>query len=334
MLRVLAWPDYALDETNRQFEQVSGIKVHCELFNQNEDAYQRLSQNPGGYDVVFADGHWPRRYLEDKLVQSLNPSDFRNWSGVTPTFREKCQGIWSAGEGRLAAYPGNWGLRGVIWDPRLVSTIDSWSDLWRLPPKSLWINSQGSEVIAETALSLGLPMNRVYDLSDSELAQVTEALFNLAPRVQGIWMTYADIAQAFRRSDTAVAEVDSTAIVSNLESSCGKDLKVVVPKEGTICWIDGAMIVSQTTVLDEAISFIDFLFSPEGTLLQWAHSEGYASTNANAIGMLLADSRYVSKVKRLVEDVDLVMNSTLYQAPRRIQAYRKTWGTVLNSLAS
>jgi ABC-type Fe3+ transport system substrate-binding protein len=145
-------------------------------------------------------------------------------------------------------------------------------------------------------------------------------------------MGYGEIAEAFERSDAHIAEVDSTAIVSNLESTSGKGLELCVPKEGTICWIDGAMVSSASRVPEEAVSFIDFLFSPEGTALQWAHSEGYPSTNGDALDMLLAESRYASKVTRLLADTDLVLQSTLYRAPRRIEAYADTWRTVLRSV--
>ncbi len=329
MIRVLAWPDYALEETNNRFTQRSGIQVISELFNQNEDAFDRLRAQPAGYDVVFADGHWPTRYLREQLIRPLEPRAFRSWKGVMSRFKEKCLGIWGVGNDRIAAYPGNWGLRGLISDPSLAAGIDSWNDLWRVPSGHVWINSQGSEVIAETGLSLGITADHIYDLSDQELATVTRKLTELAPRLGGIWMGYGEIAEAFKRSEAYVAEVDSTAIVSNLESACGKGLEACVPKEGTICWIDGAMVAAASTVPEEAVSFIDFLFSPEGTALQWAHSEGYPSANGDALDLLLAESRYASKVTRLLTDADLVLNSTLYRAPRRIEAYEDTWRTVL-----
>jgi spermidine/putrescine-binding protein len=334
MIRVLAWPDYALEDTNSRFAQLSGIKVVSELFNQNEDAFHRVRASPTRYDVVFADGHWPERYLQEELTQPLRPDDFRSWKGVMPRFKEKCLSIWPAGRHESAAYPGNWGLRGLIWDPSFVSGIDSWNDLWRLASGHIWINSQGSEFIAETGLSLGIPAEHIYDLSDPELANVANKFMELAPRIGGIWTGYDEIARAFERSEAHIAEVDSTAIVSNLEATCGKGLKSCVPKEGTIGWIDGAMISSGSKVPEEAIAFIDFLFSPEGTALQWAHSEGYPSANGEALDMLLADSRYSSKVTRLLSDTDLVLRSTLYQAPRRIVAYQATWRTFVASVGS
>lgn len=62
-LRVLTWPDYVPPGLGRLLGR-AGIEVQWSLFDRNEEAFMRVAADPGGYDVIFADGAWPARYLE------------------------------------------------------------------------------------------------------------------------------------------------------------------------------------------------------------------------------------------------------------------------------
>lgn len=334
-LRVLTWPDYAIGEVNRRFVEATGVDVVCEYFDSNEEAYQALRKNPQGYDVILADGEWPRHYLGNELIQPLNPHDFTGWTTVDPVFRKLCADqLWCAGTDRIAAYPGSWGVRGIVWDPAYVSAVSSWRDLWTLPKGSVLVNSQGSEVLAETALMLGYPSDHVYGLSTTELHAVTSELRKLARRLGGVWMLLADLVAGFGVGGTWAAEVHSISLVSNVEWACGRRLEFTVPDEGTVAYIDGAMISAATTLGGAAVEYIDYLFSPTGVRLQWEMSDGYPSTNQLATAMLRDDERFREKLERCASSPDLLLKNTIYQVPRDMSAYTDAWRSVLASVCA
>jgi spermidine/putrescine-binding protein len=331
-LRVLTWPDYVIDDVAKMATDRSGYEIQWETFDQNEDAYDRLKRASDSYDVIFADGAWPRRYLADGLVQPLDPSAFSSWDGVDEVFQERCPGeLWPAGPGRTAAYPGNWGLRGVVWDPRRIGAVASWLDLWDVPDLRCWVNSQGSEVIAETALALGIPASRIYELDKESLGRITGKLIELSPRIGGVWSAYPQLADAFEVRGAWIAEVHTTALASNLEWALGRQVKAVVPKEGTVAYIDGAMVSSASHAPAAAAAFIDTMFSPDGIELQWRRSDGYASTNRVAMDRLKHEPRFREKIERAAGNPDAVFQAVLYQTPRDIDAYLSAWRTVLQS---
>lgn len=331
-VRVLTWADYVIDDVARLVFDRSGVDVLWEIFDQNEDAYHRLKAAPDQYDVVFADGLWPRRYFNEELVLALDPSQFQSWEGVDPIFQRQCVGnLWPAGPGRMSAYPGNWGLRGIVWDPRHVRDLASWLDLWDAPERHLWVNSQGSEVIAETALALGVSAAHVYELGPKELVEVTDKLVELAPRVGGTWTAYPELARAFETGEAWIAEVHTTALVSNLEWLLGRSLKATVPKEGTVAYIDGAMVSAASHNPAGALAFIDTMFSPEAIELQWRRSDGYASTNRVAMARLASDLRFKDKIERAASTPEAMFDAVLYRTPQDIHGYLTAWRTVLQA---
>ena len=333
VLRVLAWADYAIPSINELFERSTDVRVECELFDQNEDAHARLAAAPDRYDVVFADGHWPAHYLAHDLVQPLRTADCQSWPDVDPAIAEWCSTeLWPAGEDAIAAYPANWGIRGLISDPARGDACDSWASLWTIPTGRLWLNSQGSEVLAETALAAGLRAAEIYDLTDDRLDVVAARLVELAPGLGGIWSLLPELEDAFASHGAWVAEVHTTALVSNLEWKLGRSLDVTIPSEGTIGYLDGAMVTAASSIPELAAAFIDLLFSPKGVEAQWAESDGYPPASAAGRERLSAEPRYRAKLERAERDLPALRACQLYRPATDVAAYLIGWKTVLKNV--
>lgn len=331
-LRLLAWPDYTLDEVHRRFEARTGIAVEFENFDQNEEAFLRVAREPGRFDVVFADGHWPTEYLAAGLVSPIRMDEVPGSADLHPAFRDFCErGPWS-GEGGSAAYPANFGRRGIIWNRELVERpISRWRDMWRPDlAGGIWVNSQGSELVAEVAIGLGLPPGEAYSLGPSELDRVGSRMAELGRISGGIWMVLPELMRAFGQAGALAAEVHTTYLAGNLRAELGIDCAVTVPPEGTVAWVDGAMVTRASGFREEALAFIAYLFSEEGVLLQWEHSDGYAPTSAAALTALREDGRWAEKIAGIAsENPASVLEATLYRPPGDVDAYLGAWRRLL-----
>jgi spermidine/putrescine-binding protein len=334
-LRLLAWPDYTLGEVHRRFEAKTGIAIEFENFDQNEDAFLRVTRDPDRFDVVFADGYWPAEYLAAGLVSPIPLDDVAGSAALHPAFRDFCErGPWR-GEGGSAAYPANFGRRGIVWNRELVDPpISRWRDLWRPGlAGGLWVNSQGSELVAEVAIGLGLPPDDAYSLDPRELDQVGMRMVELGRMAGGIWMVLPDLLHAFGQAGALVAEVHTTYLAGNLRAELGIDFAVTVPQEGTVAWVDGAMVTRASGAREEALAFIAYLFSEEGVLLQWEHSDGYAPTSAAALAALREDGRWAEKIEEIAaEDPATVLGATLYRPPGDVDAYLGAWRRLLQEV--
>jgi spermidine/putrescine-binding protein len=327
-LQVLTWPDYAIRGVEKLFNSATGLAVEWSFFDQNEEAFARVRAAPDCFDVVLADGFWPEAYMRSGLTSCFDPSAMEGWSNLIPAIRNWCTKFWDGGGGTVIAYPCYWGLRGVIYDPDLVCRPTSWRDLSIAHPRSLWLNSQGSEVIAEIALGMGIDPQRVYQLTDAELAEVDRRLTQLVPAVGGVWRVLSELVSAFQ-GGAALAEVHTTSLLSNVEQASGRRLEVAMPGEGTIAYVDGAMVGSASRIREAAMNFIDILSSPEGVLAQWRESDGYPCANTLGLELVRRKVEFRSKLDRSSATSDALERATMYSPPANVQGYLRVWRAFL-----
>ncbi|MGI8559589.1 MAG: ABC transporter substrate-binding protein [Solirubrobacteraceae bacterium] len=328
-LRVLTWPDYALRGLISLARERLEIEVEWSCFDRNEEAFGLVAFQPDRFDVIFADGTWPRRYLDEGLVAPLDPESFAGWPTLEPACRERCLSLWTSGERMVAAYPAFWGVRGLIVDADAFGEADSRQALWDAPAGTAWVNSQGFEVIAEVALLRGHQSEVAYALDELALGGVGDQLNELAGRLGGVWRLLPDLIHAFAQG-AIIAEVHSTSLAENVRAATGRDVRAVVPREGTVAWVDRAMIATGASDVKAAAAFIDLALSPDGVGVQWQESDGYWSANAAAMATIAQDQRFAEKMRPARAAAGLLGRCATYQAPSNTVAYSRVWDAALD----
>ena len=122
-LRWLAWEHYNVKSLTAEFEGRHGVKVSAGFFDGNSEAWNKLRL--GGtkdFDLVMADGFWPRLYAKQGLVQPVDYSQF-DVTNVFPDFLPpKFTLLREDGGDNMIAAPNCWGGYG------LTVNTDRW---WR-----------------------------------------------------------------------------------------------------------------------------------------------------------------------------------------------------------
>ena len=86
-LRWLGWEHYNVKKLTAKFEKQYKCKVSAGFFDGNSEAYNKL--RGGGvkdFDLVMADGFWPRLYAKQGLTQPVDYSKISNMQYVFPVF--------------------------------------------------------------------------------------------------------------------------------------------------------------------------------------------------------------------------------------------------------
>lgn len=330
-IRVLTWPDYAVQGVATLFTSTTGMEVEWNSFDQNEEAFLRCTSDRERYDVIFADGLWPKRYLASGLIQPVAADAFDGWRDVHPVISRWCSVEWTVAAREVLAFPCYWGVRGMLYDPQTTPRPDSWSSLAEVQPGRLWLNSQGSEVMAEVALGMGIEKSRVYEMTAGELEHVGDRLLELVPRIGGVWRLAPEIVAAFR-AEASLAEVHSTVLIDNIERAATRRLAVAVPEEGTVAYVDGAMLGAGCRCPDEALEFIRAFSSPAGVEAQWRESDGYPCANALGFERLWKEPGFRSKLERSGATFDSLARAVMYRPPSDMDGYRGIWRSFLERL--
>ncbi len=85
VLNVYNWSDYIADDTIKNFEKETGIKVNYDNYDTNEVLHAKLVAGQTGYDVVVPSSHFAKMQIEGGLLQKLDRTKLTNWGNLDPT---------------------------------------------------------------------------------------------------------------------------------------------------------------------------------------------------------------------------------------------------------
>ncbi|MFC3379999.1 polyamine ABC transporter substrate-binding protein [Rugamonas sp. CCM 8940] len=89
VLNIYNWSDYIADDTVKNFEKETGIKVRYDLFDNNEILNSKLVAGKSGYDVVVPTAPWARLQIDAKLLRKLDKSKLSNLANLDPSIQAK-----------------------------------------------------------------------------------------------------------------------------------------------------------------------------------------------------------------------------------------------------
>jgi len=78
-LNIYNWSDYIADDTVKNFEKETGIKVNYDNYDANEILHAKLVAGKTGYDIVVPGSHFAKTQIAGGLLQKLDRSKLTNW---------------------------------------------------------------------------------------------------------------------------------------------------------------------------------------------------------------------------------------------------------------
>jgi len=78
VLNIYNWSDYIAEDTIRNFEKETGIKVRYDNFDNNEIVHAKLVAGKTGYDLIVPSSNWAKLQLDGGLLRKLDKSQLPN----------------------------------------------------------------------------------------------------------------------------------------------------------------------------------------------------------------------------------------------------------------
>ena len=82
LLNIYNWSDYIADDTIKNFEKETGIKVNYDNYDTNEVLHAKLVAGKTGYDIVVPGAHFAKTQIEGGLLQKLDRAKLTNWGNL------------------------------------------------------------------------------------------------------------------------------------------------------------------------------------------------------------------------------------------------------------
>lgn len=282
VLRVLAWPGYADADVVKAFEQRAGVRVELTLIASDSALWEKINANRGtNFDVFAVNTAELQRYINDGLVQPVDPAAIPNTRRQLPRFRDLPAIAGLTRGGRAYGIPYTYAEMGLIYDrTQFDRPPDSIAVLWepRLRGRVLAYNG-ASQNFSLAALSLG--NTSPFILSARDWPRVVERLIALRRNVLGFYSQPDEAAELFRSRRVALLFANYGMQQVQLLRAAGADVGYVIPKEGALAWLDCWAITQGARDRALAHSWIDFMLEEKssGVLV---HRQGLASTVAES----------------------------------------------------
>ncbi|MBC3930385.1 polyamine ABC transporter substrate-binding protein [Undibacterium sp. CY22W] len=84
VLNIYNWSDYIAEDTIKNFEKETGIKVRYDLFDTNEILHAKLVAGKTGYDIVVPSANWANLQIQGGLLTKLDKSKLPNLANLDP----------------------------------------------------------------------------------------------------------------------------------------------------------------------------------------------------------------------------------------------------------
>lgn len=257
---MLTWGDHLYDEQVAEIDAAIGIRPSPTFFADNAEAFVRLQEVGGQLDMVSGDALWVPRYYESDLIDAFDIDSLEVSKQLYPIAREFPW--WTVPEGYLG-FPFGWSPVQIYYNPEFVtSDPDSWEVM--LDPKyagRVVTENQPVEVTAYMGKLAGV--NDVYNMTDDELASAKANMELLKPNLLKFTDQAADTWKLLADGEAWIATANLGADLVVRDELGGPELKRIMPKEGTVAWMDAEMIVRGGQNQDLVIPWLEQSNQPE-----------------------------------------------------------------------
>ena len=345
-LRWLGWEHYNVKSLTAEFENRHDVKVSAGFFDGNSEAWNKL--RAGGtqdFDLVMADGFWPRLYAKQGLVQSVDYSKL-DLSNVFDDFVPPKFTLLRAEDSEdMIAAPNCWGGYGFTVNMDKVAAEDQESVNLLFNEKydgHLSTSARFEENIALAGILAAHNMGtqdgerpdgksfNPYVLSDEELEECKRLLIKQKGLLVNRWND-EDTLERLLRAQVVWASPEWSGIYRRIhfDKLDGKsDLNmrhVLKPTEGGLGWVDQWSITSGVTdseKLEIAHKWIDFRLEREA-MKTVAVEIGWAPT-VDVRDML--PERYVDTL--FLNETDSIHGLYQFDAPSSPEKWERVWSAV------
>ena len=268
-VRMLMWEDYIIQETVTEFEEKYNARIAPQFFDGNSEAFNKMKAGgTSDFDLVMADGFWPRLYLRDDLIQPINESLVPNLANTYEDFKPGAYDLLhDKPGGTLIGVMNCWGSYGITMNLDHIEEEDRTSLNVMFNEKyegHLSTGARFEENIAMAGILAATQMGTVndarpdglafnpYKLTDAELERAKELLIKQKGLLVTRYQDY-DALQRLMRPGLVWASPEFSEIYRRLTRARWNgeiDFDVahmLQPKEGGLGWIDSWQLSSGTT---------------------------------------------------------------------------------------
>ncbi|MFT3664454.1 MAG: polyamine ABC transporter substrate-binding protein [Piscinibacter sp.] len=329
VLNIYNWSDYIADDTIRNFEKETGIKVNYDNYDANEVLHAKLVAGKSGYDIVVPGAHFAKQQIEAGLFQKLDRAQLSNWGNLDPAILAQMAKVdpgnqylvdWLWGyvtvginvaqvKKALGALPMPENPWSLLFDPQYAAKL-----------KSCGVNflDSASEVLPVALLYAGKPG---YSRSAADYPAAAELLKKVRPYVTRFSSSgyINDLAGGSLCAVMGYSGDINIARARALDAKKGVEIEALVPKTGATLFFDSMAIPADAPHPKNAHLFINYIMRPQ-VHASLTNKVFYANPNKASLKFIAKDVAENKTIFLSAQDLaGMVSPDSLPQDIRRVQ---------------
>ena len=300
VLNVYNWSDYIADDTIRNFEKETGIKVNYDNYDANEILHAKLVAGKTGYDIVVPSSHFAKQQIAGGLLQKLDRSKLTNWGNLDSTLLKQLEKVdpgnqylvdWLWGyvtvginvpkvRAALGAMPMPDNAWSLIFDPKYAAKL-----------KGCGVNflDSASEVLPVAMLYVGKPAYSTNAADYDAAAQMLKAVRPYVTRFSSSGYIN-DLAGGSLCAVMGYSGDINIARARALEASPKQPaaIEAFIPKGGATLFFDTMAIPKDARNVANAHLFINYILRPD-VAASLTNKVFYANPNASSLKLVKKD---------------------------------------------
>ena len=331
VLNIYNWSDYIADDTIKNFEKETGIKVRYDNYDNNEILHAKLVAGKTGYDIVVPGSHFAKTQIEGGLLQKLDKSKLPNLANLDKGLLEQLAKVdpgneylvdWLWGyvtvginvvkvKKALGGMPMPENAWSLLFDPQYVS---------KLKGCGVSVLDSASEVVPAALLYAGKP---AYSKNPDDYAEAAKLLKTIRPFVTR-FSSSGYIEEMASGSTCLVMGFSGDINIAKDRAAKAKSktpvvIEALVPKTGATLFFDTMAIPKDAKNVENAHLFINYILRPE-VHASLTNKVFYANPNAASLKFVKKD---VAENKSIFLDAatakTMIAPDALPQAVRKVQ---------------
>jgi spermidine/putrescine transport system substrate-binding protein len=246
------WDGYMANDIADTFKAETGLQIEVVNHATNEEIMGKLMASGGkGYDVVFVSLPFAEILNGQGMLEPLDHAAIPNLKNLYPEAANLPHD-----PGNTFSVPYTWGTTGLCYRSDLVKVpVDSWDALLK-PDDSLkgktTMLATDRWLMAAALLSLG------HSVNEKDPAKIEEAKNKLIEAKKTL-LAYDDTTFYSKLVSGEAHLVQAWDGWCNYGIAENKDIKFVVPKEGSDLWVDTIVVLKNSQNKEGAMKFINYI---------------------------------------------------------------------------
>ena len=314
------WDGYMPKDMAEKFKAATGIDLEVSVHATNEEIMGKVTASGGeGYDVLFVSSPFAEALNQLGLIQNIDHAKLSNYGNLYPE-----AGALKHDPGNVFSIPYTWGTTGLCYRSDLLKTAPtSWNDLLK-PADDLkgkiTMLSTDRWLMAAGFLANGLSVNTG---DQASLDKVRDELIATKRQL----LAYDDTTFYSKLVSGEATLVHAWDGWCNYGIAENKDIKYVIPKEGSDLWVDTIVITKASKNPEAAHKFIDFVLNAENG--KWV-VENIMYKSPNKAGMEAIDKAMLMQYPNMaISPADLLKYEQLRDLGEGMKAFSKTVSEIM-----